>query len=703
LGESVPTFGGYVSALTAMYGLFRDALLSGGFSRSRGKGSALSRNEQAGNPSVGESRRPATTLLSQGAVLESRYEILRICGRGGMSTVYAARDLRFSHVERLCAVKEMQVEAPDNRTRVLQIRNFEREAEMLATLSHPAIPKIFDFFTIGGLVYLVLEFIEGQDLEAMIESRDAPFDEQTLADWAIQILDVLEYLHSHEPEPIVFRDLKPSNIMLRADAKITLIDFGIARTFQPMQRGTMIGTEGYAPPEQYRGVAEPRGDLYALGATLHHMATKSDPRSETPFTFEQRKPTNLNPALSEQFENVVMRALAYNAADRFESAKAMRDALRSLSPQIANGQLPAQPPARNGTRVFDVKDARPAHDPWLSQPQPVESKPAYQPSEVPARERVLWSIPTGDEVRASATIGFGLAFIGSYDGYLYAASLESGTVAWKFRCQRGISSRPAVLDDQIIFGSEDQHVYSLHVRDGRQRWSFRTAMAVRSSPAAYGEMVIIGSDDAYCYCVDARSGDLNWRQRAWGPVRSSPVLHKDSVIVGSDDGTVYRLSVSDGRVIWRFHVGSPVLSSPTVEGNVVLIGGYDGQIYGVDFATGRVLWSVGTQRPILASPRTLGGTAFVGSTDGAVYAVSVQDGEEFWRNQIANQITSSIGIYGGYGYVGTIDGYVHCLNLGDGETVWRHRIGKPVTSSPAIGDDTVVVGCLDGRIYGLRL
>lgn len=616
-----------------------------------------------------------------------------------MSTVYAARDLRFRHVERLCAIKEMHVAAPDNKTRVLRIANFEREAAMLATLSHAAIPKIFDFFSDGGLIYLVLEFIDGQDLESVIESSERPVAEETLIDWSLQILDVLAYLHEHQPEPIVFRDLKPSNIMLRPDGSVVLIDFGIARTFQPMQRGTMIGTEGYAPPEQYRGVAEPRGDIYALGATLHHLATGSDPQNETPFTFDQRQPRVLNPDLSEGFEAILNRALAYSAADRFPSAAAMAQALQALSTDTSSNPLtfndaqrtastrqPASTPSAPATEVISEPE---------EQPQPDGTRAV--------RERVLWSVQTGDEVRGSGSVANSRVYIGSYDGYLYTLAIKDGSIIWRFRTQRGVTTRPLVVGETLVLGSEDQHVYGLKESNGRMNWSFRAAMAIRSSAASFGDAVIFGSDDSYCYCLDAQDGSLLWRQRTWGPVRSTPTVFQGSVVVGSDDGAVYRLNASDGRVSWRTSLGRQIMSSPAVESGIVIVGSVDGSVYGIDFETGQPVWSTPTQRPVLASARMLGSVGFIGSTDGAIYALSVEDGSEIWRSQIANQITSTMFINGGYGYVGTIDGSVYCLNLQDGETVWNHRIGSPITSSPVVSEGVVVVGSLDGRIYGLRL
>src|SRR3954452_9652127 len=143
-----------------------------------------------------------TSPLPRNTVLQSRYDIEQVLGIGGMSTVYPARDLRFSTVARYCAIKEMPDTSPDPRTGQIRRANFEREASLLATLSHPGIPKIYDFFSHQGRVYLVLEYIEGRDLETQLEMRGSPMTEEAVINWAVQICEVLEYLHGHQPQPI---------------------------------------------------------------------------------------------------------------------------------------------------------------------------------------------------------------------------------------------------------------------------------------------------------------------------------------------------------------------------------------------------------------------------------------------------------------------------------------------------------------------
>ena len=194
-----------------------------------------------------------TGTLKPNTVLLARYKIDAVLGGGGQGAVYRARDLNFPDARRLVAVKEMHVSASDP-NRPVAMRTFQREANILATLAHPAIPKIYDFFDQNSRAYLVMEYINGNDLEALlakVKAQALPINK--ILEWAIELCDVLDYLHKHKPEPIIFRDIKPSNIMINQDGHVMLVDFGIAKLFREGQKGTMIGTEGYSPPEQYKG------------------------------------------------------------------------------------------------------------------------------------------------------------------------------------------------------------------------------------------------------------------------------------------------------------------------------------------------------------------------------------------------------------------------------------------------------------------
>ncbi|HRQ33944.1 MAG TPA: serine/threonine-protein kinase, partial [Anaerolineales bacterium] len=263
---------------------------------------------------MGEGDSSALRQLQPGATLVNRYAIQEVIGVGGMGSVYRARDMHFPNVTKLVAVKEMINSAPDPLVRQTIVQNFEREANLLATLNHPSIPRINDYFTIGSRSYLVLDFILGKDMEAIINDTNGfLLEEQTLG-WAIELCDVLDFLHKHKPDPIIFRDMKPSNVMINQKGDVILVDFGIAKTFQTGMKGTMIGTEGYSPPEQYRGEATPIADIYALGATIHHALTRRDP-----------------PAVSAELEAVINTALEYDPENRFRTAAEMKQALMGVA------------------------------------------------------------------------------------------------------------------------------------------------------------------------------------------------------------------------------------------------------------------------------------------------------------------------------------------------------------------------------------
>jgi serine/threonine protein kinase len=266
--------------------------------------------------------RPVGTTLEPGTLLNDRYYIVKRIGGGGMGSVYQARDKRLA--DRLCAVKEMIEMFADEGQRAKAVEDFTREAQLLASLEHRSIPTIFDYFIESGRYYLVMKYISGGDLADQMRKRGGRVDEMTVTRWAIQVSDVLHYIHNQDP-PIIYRDLKPANLMLDdKQGKIMLIDFGIARFVAPTQKGvTAIGTMGYAPPELFAGKVQARSDLYSLGATMFHLLTGSDPQDNPLLIFDFSKnprPSQINPAISPEMDAIITKTVAHRPEDRPASA-----------------------------------------------------------------------------------------------------------------------------------------------------------------------------------------------------------------------------------------------------------------------------------------------------------------------------------------------------------------------------------------------
>jgi outer membrane protein assembly factor BamB/predicted Ser/Thr protein kinase len=609
-------------------------------------------------------------ILPKGALLQSRYEVLKVLGVGGMGAVYQARDLRFTNVSRLCALKEMISSTPDPIARRITLQNFEREANVLASLSHPSCPKIYDFFTEGTRSYIVMEYIAGRDLEAILDETESPLSEDRVLEWAIQICDVLAYLHHQD---IVFRDMKPSNVMLKDESLIMLIDFGIAKVFQSGEKGTMIGTEGYSPPEQYRGVAEPRGDLYALGATMHHLLTKRDPRLEPPFTFHEVPPSSLNSTVSKLTEEVIMKALQYEVDDRFASALEMKQALvRAL------GGL-----ALRGTAALV----------GIGEQVGEEEEQGIIP---------IWVFKCEDEVRSSPAIAEGMLFIGAYDNNLYAIDARAGTFRWKYPTEGGIPATPCAWKGRVFIGSEDRIMYALDGVTGRIIWTCPTEGRIRSSARVEFEHVFFGSDDCRLYTVNAQSGRVAWRFEAGAPIRSTPVIGEEIVYFGAEDGQFFAIELQSGAAKWRFRSNRGFTSSPLLYEDMLLVGSQDWHLYALDAKSGYTVWRFRTNKAVVSSPCVdEKGLVCVGSVDGNLYALDAGAGRLVWKFDCGAQITSSPAADNGRIYFGTGDGYVISLDSKTGKERWRFKTDGPVPSSPKVVEEFVYVGSTDHKVYAL--
>jgi serine/threonine-protein kinase len=345
-------------------------------------------------------------------LLDKTYRITRVIKEGGMGVVYQAID----EDNAVYAIKEMHDRFTNPQERSEGITRFLEEALLLRKLKgHPGVPHVYRSFIDEGRYYLSMEFIFGEDLEDILK-RQQRFSEHQALIWADELCDILEFLHQNG---LIYRDMKPSNVMITKDGHVKVVDFGIAKLLQPGHRGTMIGTPGYAPPEQYQGLASEQSDVYALAATLHHLVTGRDPREEPPFSFPPAH--TVQPDISLATSQALERALQLELSDRFKTVSEFRRAL-----PIPTGD-------RQRTRAFD--SAPSPKQQRKPEPLPAPSRPrAVQPATPPARSRPVPvapppQIPTKQPAPPPRRRGgFGravrrLTFLGLAAGGLYYAGL----------------------------------------------------------------------------------------------------------------------------------------------------------------------------------------------------------------------------------------------------------------------------------------
>lgn len=376
-------------------------------------------------------------------MIGTHYRVVRLLGQGGMSNIYLCEDTHL--FGKVWAMKEFTATYADPQEQAAALQHFEREARLLSALSHPNLPTINEYFQFQGRYYLAMEYIDGPDLGKIMAQAQGPLPELEVADWGTQCATVLYYLHCQKPAPIIFRDVKPSNIII-LHGLVKLIDFGIARLFTPSKKGdTMrIGSPGYAPPEQYNGQTDPRSDIYALGVTLHQALTGHDP-TLSPNPFSIPPVLSLNPQASPELAAIIEKATQLIPEERYQNMLEMKRALRQFllakrgergitTPQLgltigASAPLPSAPlptapavpaapaPApdssqRGRTSVVSAPPPLPTPAPTPLAAAP--AAPAYQPPLIVAvEEEELPTYRWSQRLRAWTAAALAWAFLGA--------------------------------------------------------------------------------------------------------------------------------------------------------------------------------------------------------------------------------------------------------------------------------------------------
>jgi serine/threonine protein kinase len=431
-----------------------------------------------------------TQPLAIGTVLKNQYRIVRLVGGGGMAWVYQVEELPAGS-GKLWALKELRPQTQDKAEQATARQLFEQEARLLRTLDHVNIPKIADFFEENGRACLVMEFIWGESLEKRLEAANAPLLETDVGKWAIQLCDALQYLHTRQP-PIIFRDMKPSNVMVTNTGLVKLIDFGIARTYKMgKKRDTVaMGSENYAAPEQWgKGQTDARSDVYGLGATMYHLLANMAP---TP-AFLPSEPLplrNYNGALSKKTIALIDKAMDRDRGNRFQSAVEMREALVAAlpSPYVPPAVAPASRQARQAATLPTQTKGQPRQTPvaqphaqHLPKPKPQPGKqhrprpkPAPAPKPKPPPTKSCPACGRANRKSARFCVGCGHSFVPVRPAILRV--IEPVRAAWEMPVARS----PMLLgraseaegywpDFDMTFYDEGDYVSRRHARITRGR------------------------------------------------------------------------------------------------------------------------------------------------------------------------------------------------------------------------------------------
>ncbi len=422
------------------------------------------------------------------SLLKQRYHLLHRLGQGGMGAVYQAEDVGLGN--RRVAIKEMSQKGLNQQEAMEATDAFKREALLLAGLMHPNLPRIYDHFSENGRWYLVMDFIEGQTLEDYLMLKSGSLSLKEVLDIGVQLCTVLNYLHTRQP-PIIFRDLKPANVLRASDGQLYLIDFGIARHFKPGQAKDTIafGSPGYAAPEQYgKAQTAPSADIYSLGVMLHQMVTGDDP-SLRPFFFAplfMRGPSHLQSLLNEMLD--------------------MNASLRPADVALVKQKL--QEVAQQNLSSYD--------QPSLAQQSPIIQTVLTPPIQRSQLGEVLMTYTHADWIAALAwSPGGKYIASASYDKTVQVWEPLSGRLQTLYRGHKGLFQKGIVHSVSwspdstcIVSGSDDKTAQIWDAKTGKQLVVYRThSEGVTAVSWASDGRYIASASDVVAYVWEADTTD----------------------------------------------------------------------------------------------------------------------------------------------------------------------------------------------------
>jgi serine/threonine-protein kinase len=664
------------------------------------------------------------------------YRLLHRLGRGSFGIVYRAEHI---HDGSQAAVKLLQLQL----TRYDDLKGFLTEARTMR-FQHPNIVSLLDFgLSHENIPYLVMEYAtEGSLRDRHPSGTPLPFS--IISTYVTQLASALQYAHDRH---VIHRDIKPQNILLRADGTLLLSDFGMAEVMEQSSSGSrqgLVGTPAYMAPEQSQGKPRPVSDQYALAVLIYEWLAGRLPFQGTPKEVVEQHRFDTPPSLQKfrrdlphQVAQVISQALAKHPEQRFDTVEQFEQALQTaLAPSLPmkhTTQLRAVPtaalPSIRSTSSRHIamplrsrrrSRKRGSGHAWLlvliclillagiggagmwmalAQHQPQKSHTATA-SALTSDGATSYDIAI---VNNGIQFGFDAQHTHNnpYERVISPSNVSQLSKRWSFQAGLFIRSSPVVANGLIYVGSDDHSLYALDTSTGHKRWSFQTGDIIKSSPAVANGLIYVGSSDHSLYALDAATGEKRWSFQTDNAIKSSPVVANGQLYIASEDHSLYCLDAATGKKRWTFQTGDAIDSSPAVANNIVYVGSADKSLYALDASTGHKQWSFQTGSSISSSPTASNNLVYIASEDHSLYALDAATGEKRWNFQTGDAIKSSPAVANNIVYVGSADDNLYALDASTGHKRWVYLIGSAISSSSTVANGLIYVGSADDSLYAL--
>jgi outer membrane protein assembly factor BamB len=567
-----------------------------------------------------------------------------------MGSVYKAFD---SKTERVCALKEM-LDAGDPADRAQRVAQFQQEARVLANLHHPGIVTVWDYFEAGGRYYLAEEFLG----RGTLGQFEVPLPEADVVRIATEVTEALAYIHERG---MVYRDMKPDNVLLRQDGRAVLADFGIVRFFKPGKKGdtTRFASVGYAPPEQFATSIQtsPASDIYAFGATLYRILSGKEPQEwmKPGIPWASFPPLGqVRAELSPALVNIVERCLRLKVAERFPDGRAVLAELRPLQQAFQAARCSCGHQNRLGSRHCSICcRSLVAIQAWQSAypgPFRLHGQPPFE---------LAWKAGLCEQVRGSPVLSGGLIYVSTEGGNLYTLDLEGKAVG---KQQLGAPSRssPVVLDGQVWVGTarglvspaglipmgevfappkvEGDQVYTLTKqgavvclgKDGQLRWQQQVGGEGVVSPVVLGQQVVVLTKEGDLHAFN-HEGNPAWKAALGVRVYGSPIPAQDRLVLLDAQGKLHLINATNGQSLLRTPVVGQTYCGLASSPNQWIAADQNGVVVCLkgDFFE---VWRVGVQSGLIATPSVIGSQLLVATRTGKLVLLDLDSGRQ--RQQI---------------------------------------------------------------------